>query len=231
MVSVLMFLIGVDVFDQLNAGVEELPAWNNALRWPKSVDTRPPYMIHNAASQNGSSSIVRTPKGFTSNAIVEDYENIFIMGGADRYMPRQIQSWQPNSTLVLGFNPFSINNDSGMVHGAFDGASFQSITRPSMISQQSTFIRVPTLTHETYNFGTGNPSKILFQVPRFDNSGVETGALFFQNPDKTYIDLKNSSELRITDLDVQFVRKNEKFAKDLTGSTEVVFHVRKKAKM
>jgi len=224
--------VGVDVFDQLEAEVEELPPWNNALRWPKTVDTRPPYMIHDADSLNASSSFVRTPKGFTSNAIIEDYENIFIMGGADRYMPRQIQSWQPNSTLTLGFSPFSINQDSGMTHGGgFNGASFQSVTRPSMISQQSTFIRVPTLPHETYNFGTGNPSKILFQVPRFDNSGVETGALFFQNPDKTYIDLKNTSELRITDLDVQFVRKNEKFARDLTGSTEVVFHIRKKAKM
>ena len=224
--------VGVDVYDQLDAGVEEIPPWNNALRWPKSVDTRPAYMIHNADSLNASSSFVRTPKGFTSNKIVEDYENIFIMGKAERYMPRQIQGWQPNSTLTLGFNPFGINNDSGMVHsGGFDGASFQSATRPSMVSQQSTFIRVPTLSHETYNFGTGNPSKILFQVPRFDNSGVETGALFFQNPDKTYIDLKNSSELRITDLDVHFVRKNEKFARDLTGSSEVVFHIRKRPKM
>jgi|9_EtaG_2_1085328.scaffolds.fasta_scaffold06000_5 hypothetical protein len=222
---------GVDVYDQLDAGVEELPPWNNALRWPKDVDTRPAYMIHNANSKNAFSSIVRTPKGFTSNAIVEDYENIFIMGKSERYMPRRIQGWQPNSTLTLGFNPFAINSSSNMLHGAFDGASFQSATRPSMVSQQSTFVRVPTLTHETYNFGTGNPSKILFQVPRFDNSGVETGALFFQNPDKTYIDLKNTSELRITDLDVHFVRKNEKFAKDLTGSSEVVFHVRKRPKM
>jgi len=224
--------VGVDVYDQLDAGVEELPPWNNALRWPKSLDTRPAYMIHDANSKNASSSVVRDYKGFTSNKIVEDYENIFIMGKAERYMPREIQGWQPNSTLILGFNPFAINNDSNMIHsGGFDGASFSSVVRPSLSSQQSTFIRVPTLTHETHNFGTGNPSKILFQVPRFDNSGVETGALFFQNPDKTYIDLKNTSELRITDLDVHFVRKNEKFARDLTGSSEVVFHIRRKPKM
>ena len=131
--------------------------------------------------------------------------------------------------MVFGCSPFSINADSGMTHsGGQHGASFTSISKPSLSSQQSTFIRVPTLTHETYNFSTGNPSKILFQIPRFDNSGAETGALYFQNNDKSFIDLKNAAPLRLTDLDVHLVRKDERFAKDLTGSTEVVFVVRPK---
>jgi len=221
---------GLDQHDQLDAGVTPEPAWKNALTWPYELGSRPAYQVHDADSNSASSSFVRDYKGFTSNAIVEDYENIFIMGPSERYMDRRIQTWQPNSMEVLGFSPFAINPDSNMIHGAFDGASFSSATRPSMLSAQSTFIRVPTLTHETYNFGTGNPSKILFQVPRFDNSGTETGALFFQNPDKTYVSLNNTHELRITDLDVHFVRKDETFAKDLTGSSEVVFHIRK-AKM
>jgi hypothetical protein len=221
---------GLDQYDQLDAGVEPEPAWRNAITWPYELGSRPAYQVHDADSNSASSSFVRDYKTFTANSIVEDYENIFIMGPSERYMDRRIQVWQPNSMEVLGFSPFAINPDSGMVHGAFDGASFSSATRPSMLSAQSTFIRVPTLTHETYNFGTGNPSKILFQVPRFDNSGTETGALFFQNPDKTYVSLNNTHELRITDLDVHFVRKDETFAKDLTGSSEVVFHIRK-AKM
>lgn len=220
---------GVDHYDGLDSGVEPTPAWRNALRWGNEVDYRAPFQIYSAEAL-ASATTIRTRKGFTSNAIIEDYENIFIMGPSERYMSRRIQEWQPNSMEVLGFSPFAINPNSNMVHGAFDGASFASATRPSMLSQQSTFIRVPTLTHETYNFGTGNPSKILFQVPRFDNSGTETGALFFQNPDKTYISLNNTDEVRITDLDVHFVRKDETFAKDLTGSSEVIFHVRK-AKM
>ena len=57
---------------------------------------------------------------------------------------------------------------------------------------------------------------------------METGALYFQNNDKTYVDLNNATELRVTDLDVHIVRKNETFVNDLTGSTEIVFHVRKK---
>lgn len=221
---------GLDQYDQLDAGVEPTPPWRNALRWGNEVDYRAPYQIYSPEALS-SAATTRDYKGFTSNAIVKDYENIFIMGPSERYMNRRIQEWQPNSMEVLGFSPFAINPDSGMVHGGqFNGASFVSATRPSMLSAQSTFIRVPTLTHETYNFGTGNPSKILFQVPRFDNSGTETGALFFQNPDKTYVALNNTDELRVTDLDVHFVRKDETFAKDLTGSSEVVFHIRK-AKM
>ena len=223
---------GLDQYDQLDTkGVEPTPPWRNAKRWGNEVDYRPAFQIYSPEALP-TATTVRTRKGFTSNAIVEDYENIFIMGPSERYMSRRIQEWQPNSMEVLGFSPFAINPDSNMSHGGgFDGASFASATRPSMLSQQSTFIRVPTLTHETYNFGTGNPSKILFQVPRFDNSGTETGALFFQNPDKTYVSLNNTHELRITDLDVHFVRKDETFAKDLTGSSEVLFHIRKAAKM
>ena len=216
---------GLDQYDELDAGVTPTPPWNNALRWPKVVDTRGAFQILDADADI-SAKTLRTRK-LTSASLITDYENIFIMGNSERYMPRLIQGWQPNTMEVLGFSPFAINASSNMV-SAF-GASFRSATRPSMLSQHSTFIRVPTLSHETYNFGTGNPSKILFQVPRFDNAGTETGALFFQNPDKTYVDLKNTTELRVTDLDVQFVRKNETFARDLTGSSEVVFHVRKKA--
>ena len=211
-----------------------LPPFNNAMDWDMDVYDRDILR----AMEDGtafSDSTIRNYKGISSGGpgatLLQDYENIFIMGKNERYMERRVQSWQPNSALALGFSPFSINNDSGMVSGTYDGASFTSVTRPSLSSQQSTFIRVPTLTHETYNFGTGNPSKILFQIPRFDNSGAETGALYFQNNDKSFIDLKNAAPIRLTDIDVHLVRKDETFAKDLTGSTEVVFIVRQKNKL
>ncbi len=213
----------------ITLGIVPTPPWNNATSWGKDIDTRPAYQILNADSKNSSALTGLKTRKVISGSLITDYENIFIMGPSERYMPRRIQGWQPNSMDALGFRSFAINVSSNMV-SAF-GASFRSATRPSMLSQHSTFVRVPTLTHETYNFGTGNPSKILYQVPRFDNAGTETGALFFQNPDKTFIDLKNTTELRITDLDVHMVRKDERFAKDLTGSTEVVFHIRKKQKL
>ena len=218
--------LGLDQYAQLDAGVVPTPPWNNALSWPNSVDFRPAYQILDAGSKNTSALTGLRTRRVISASNIDDYETIIIAGPSERYMPRRIQEWQPNAMEALGFSPFGINPLDPKVTDF--GCSFQSPTRPSMMSQHSTFVRVPTLTHETYNFGTGNPSKILYQVPRFDNAGTETGALYFQNPDKTFIDLNNTTELRVTDLDVHMVRKDERFAKDLTGSTEVVFHVRKK---
>ena len=201
-------------------------SWNNAFRWGQSIDCRDMFRPYNDETGFEYGTNFHTYRGVTSK-VIEDYENVFITGRSERYMDRSIQQWQPNSGFLLGFFPMGFSPLAGVM-ATNVGASFVSAQRPSLMSQHSSFIRVPTFTHQTFNFGTGNPSKILFQVPRFDNSGVETGALYFQNNDKTYVDLNNATELRVTDLDVHIVRKNETFVNDLTGSTEIVFHVRKK---
>jgi hypothetical protein len=211
------------------------PAWNNANWWEQELYERRIFIELAEEKSAYTAGSIRNYNGIQNNLLGVSgrrYENIYIMGQNDRYVNSRVEGWQANSALTLGFSPFSINQDSGITHsGGYHGASFVSVAPPSLSSQQSTFIRVPTLTHETYNFNTGNPSKILFQIPRFDNSGAETGALYFQNSDKTFIDLKNAAPLRITDMDVHLVRKDETFAKDLTGSTEVVFVIRQKQKL
>jgi hypothetical protein len=231
----------VDAFSYTTAGGISYsggtePPFNNALNWPTIVDTKDCYQPYVADSDVPSvafrGNTLRSYRDIQNNLIgssTQRYENIFIMGSSDRYMPQAVSNWQPNSGRILGFQHLAINPDSNMIHQAgYHGASFVSPNRPLTTSAQSTFVRVPTLTHETYNFGTGNPSKILFQLPKFDNAGNESGALFYQNNDKSFIDLNNTTDLRVTDLDVHFVRKNEKFATDLTGSSEVVFVVREK---
>tara|TARA_R110000796_G_scaffold12355_5_gene40917 strand:+ start:565 stop:2505 length:1941 start_codon:yes stop_codon:yes gene_type:complete len=210
--------------------------WSNALNWALDVDMRPlnqrflDVYGNSAELEEFGSAYVRPYKGLNASTM-DDYEPIFITGKSDRYLTTFNQMWQPNSAEVLGFTPFSIGPLENSITVSTGQASFTSTTRPLMTSQQSTYIRVPTLNHKSHNFGTGNPSKILFQVPRFDNSGTELGALYFQNNDKSFVDLNNPSDIMITDLDVQFVRKNERFATDLTGSSEVCFFVRPKAKM
>jgi len=202
------------------------PSWNNADNWAHSLDCRDLFRPFNNEVGYESGTKVHTYQPITAK-VVNDYENIFITARSERYMGREIQQWQPNNGFILGFFPVGFTPLAGSMTQNV-GASFISAQRPSLLSQHSSFIRVPTFSHQTFNFGTGNPSKILFQVPRFDNSGVEVGALYFQNNDKTYVDLNNATELRVTDLDVHIVRKNETFVEDLTGSTEIVFHVRKK---
>jgi len=213
-----------------NPNRKERPPWNNALTWGLSVDNRDmfvPYSAYDATpAVPEEGGLVHTYQPITAK-VINDYENIFIVGKSERYMGRAIQQWQPNSGFNLGFYPMGFTPLAGSMTVNV-GASFVSAQRPSLMSQHTSFIRVPTFTHQTFNFGTGNPSKILFQVPRFDNAGTETGALYYQNNDKTYVDLNNAQQLNITELDVHMVRKDETFVQDLTGSTEVVFHVRKK---
>lgn len=208
--------------------------WQGAKNWPLTLDFRDVMKsLVNYEDQFNpphTSSDTRQHLGLNGSTMAQ-YEPIIICGKSERYTQNLVQEWTANSMNVLGFAPFAVAPVEDSVTTNTGQASFTSTTRPSMTSEHSTFIRVPTLNHKTLNFGTGNPSKILFQVPRFDNSGAETGALFFQNPDKTYIDLNNPTDFTITDLDVQFVRKDEKFAKDLTGSSEVMFHIRKKPKL
>ena len=209
--------------------------WNDAWDWVTEVEFRKlnvRFLDEYGSVNSGQEGhdYVRAYKGLNAS-IMAGYEPLFIVGKSERYTSSRVQEWSPNSKNVLGFSPFAVVPLEESITESSGQASFSSTTRPNMSSEHSTFIRVPTLNHKTFNFGTGNPSKILFQVPRFDNSGAETGALFFQNQDKSFIDLNNPTDVMLTDLDVQFVRKDEKFARDLTGSSEVVFYVRPKAKM
>ena len=140
--------------------------------------------------------------------------------------------WQPNCAAQIGniassVWPYVPVFGDGTPNGSFT-ASFVTAGVPSTTSDRAAYIRVPTLTHESFNGATGNQSKILFQVPKFDNAGNSTGALQFQAQDRLYVDLKNAAEINMTDVNVQFVGSDEKFADDLTGQSSVLFHIRPK---
>jgi hypothetical protein len=91
---------------------------------------------------------------------------------------------------------------------------------------KSLFIKCPTLTHQSYNGSTGSMSKILAQIPRFDNSGNDFGSLYFQMNDRVYLKLNNPKELVLQDIQIDLCGRNEQIASDLAGSTEVVLHIR-----
>lgn len=115
----------------------------------------------------------------------------------------------------------------GTANGSYT-ASFVTAGVPVTTADRAAYIRVPTLTHQSFNGATGNQSKILFQVPKFDNAGNDSGALQFQAQDRLYLDLGNAAPLNMTDINVQFVSSDEKFSDDLTGQASVLFHIRPK---
>ena len=213
----------------------EYPKWTGMGSYPVELDTRDLYMPYRAPDATPSlgtqGTIIHSYKGLNAS-VMDSYENLLIMGQSERYMALNpgTQSWQPNSADILGFSPSAIGPKVSGIVPLF-GASFVSQFLPSTSADSSLFIRAPRLDLKTFNAGMGNPSKILYTIPRFDNTGQDSGALFFEANERLYVDCNNVQDILITDFRVDMVKKDETAATDLTGSTEVCFHFRKKASM
>ena len=55
-------------------------------------------------------------------------------------------------------------------------------THNPLASGKSLFVRLSNFTHQSFNAGNGNRSKIIFHLPRFDNTGREEGeGLYFES--------------------------------------------------
>ena len=98
---------------------------------PTIVDTKDcykPYVgVVNDPSVIVRGGTLRDYKGLSGDKLITDYENIFIMGPSDRYVPIDQSQWQFNSGRLLGFQHLAINPVAGMQHsGGYRGASFAS---------------------------------------------------------------------------------------------------------
>ena len=94
----------------------------------------------------------------------------------------------------------------------------------------SAFVRVPSLTMESYNFCKSKPSQIIYHIPRWSDNGAgdgEEGDEQFVEPGApTYIKLKNVDWINLNRFQVDIVDKNERIVEDLAGTTTVCFHIR-----
>jgi len=155
-------------------------------------------------------------------------------GGVDDYIYSSIKG---NSGRLLGFGPQTaiLQTEQGL---SFRLDATTSTTPPSanwqvysteipVLSSSTAFVRCPTLTHQSLNMAKELPSKILYHIPRFSNTGKEYGNLFHEPTEKTYLALKNTEELRINDLRVDICNTDETLCDDLTGQTTLVLHFRK----
>ncbi len=123
--------------------------------------------------------------------------------------------------------PYSSNVDSG----SEVSFTYDSQTIPKAISINSAFIRIKNLNLSTINAGLNRRSKIIYHIPRFDNSNNEVGeGLYFESPEKTYVDLNNSGPLALSELNLDIVTQDETKLQDLTGRTIIVLHFREKPK-
>jgi hypothetical protein len=165
-----------------------------------------------------------------------DYKHLFTMNRFSQGPPTNIldtittaQSF-PNMSGRLGFEDraFAISDSTA---GYVSGNDTLEITFTSPNELQKTalasYIRIPNLTHKSFNGGQSGLSKIVYQLPQFSNDGRQYGALHFEPGEKTYVKLYNTTTMILNMLQVQIVDSQEKELDSLTGDTQVVFHIRR----
>ena len=150
-----------------------------------------------------------------------------ITGGG--YSPGGDYTDYASAQNIMGFDMNSLQTIKSQYTSASGNEVYMnSNSVPHMTSNQSLFVRLPNLPIETYNTGKGSLSKILYHLPRFDNSGAEVGGLFFQPADRVYIPLENTSSFRVNNLQVEICNSDETVDQvDLVGQTVVCFDIRK----
>jgi len=157
--------------------------------------------------------------------------NKYTLGSVEDYL---LESQRfPNMSFGLGYLDRAIMSESdGHTDGYISGENTNTVTftSPHEIDKMpiSGFIRIPNLTHQSFNGAQSGISKIVYQVPQFSNDGRQYGPLYFAPGEKTYIDLKNPASTILNSLQIQIVGADEKELKTLTGTTQIVFHIRQK---
>ncbi len=162
-----------------------------------------------------------------------DYNHIFTMNtfieGNVLDTTAGLQAF-PNMGGKLGFVD-RVFLDSDSTDGYVSGDDTLTITFTSTGELQKTsissFIRIPNLTHKSFNGAQSGLSKILYQLPQFANDGRQFGPLHFEASEKTYVKLHNPAPMLLNQLQVQIVDSQEKELDSLTGDTQIVFHIRK----
>lgn len=162
------------------------------------------------------------PKGINASGGMADYDNILITAKSEEY--GEVITANANTSRTLGFEGVPVSNNA--TGGSNVLNVVESISVPKLISNVSLFIRLNNFTQNTMNAKKGTLSKIVAHLPRFDNSGNETGGLYFEPHEKTYLALNNPEEILINSFDVDIVYDNETLCTALSGKTIICFHIR-----
>ena len=196
---------------------------NNQVVFCKDLEMRDWNNFSRTTTNHGVAAIgLLAPKGVNGSGGMADYDHLLITARSAAY--GDIMTERANTQSTLGFIGDPISRPLTPANNLV--TTNQSSTTPKLISNISLFIRLNNFTQNTINARQGTTSKIIAHLPRFDNSGNETGGLYFEPHEKTYIALNNPQELLINSFDVDIVYENETYCKALSGKTVVCFHVR-----
>ncbi len=152
-----------------------------------------------------------------TNAFMENYHYVVILGNGE---PHYTDTSRANLQARIG-------HSRSVLHGSTGATQvYNSDLIPNLMDRSSLFIRLDNFTQTTFNSGTGRPSKILYQVPRFDSSNRETGmALYYEPHQRTYIKLNNTDEIALNEIHLSLCDNLERLAdRGITGKTIVCLH-------
>ncbi len=192
-------------------------------------------LIDNKPFYNISVNMNRTYAGLRGNGVHQSVDKSVVMILAEEllYTPRYVFPI-PNYDIknILGYDRAIIDESNYATLSDHDSVRTFLPTTPPVLTPnlREAFIKLDSLTIESFNGATSDISKILYGVPRFDNSGNSTGALYYENADRYYLKLNNTAPLLLNRLDVSLVSIENKLVQDLFGSTTVTLHFRKSLK-
>ena len=190
-----------------------------------NIDGRP----HNNLSETDMGS-VHTYKGIVDvdgNKYV-DKNVVMIIAEETRYTPTSLFPI-PNVDLrnLFGFGVAVVNQTAFNTSETEPIVLFTSTLIIVPESIKEIFIKLDSLTIESFNGAMSDIGKIIYSIPRFDNSGGTVGPLFFENNDRYYLKLNNPAPLQLSRLDCSLVNVNNRLAQGIYGNSVVTLHFRK----
>tara|TARA_R100001463_G_scaffold74557_1_gene128582 strand:+ start:2473 stop:4527 length:2055 start_codon:yes stop_codon:yes gene_type:complete len=192
-------------------------------RLAMAFDSRDIYRLGANPTATPSYTQLSTTDATDPAGVLNDYRFILMLGSGE---PFYRYTGSANLQSRLGFQGKGIvGNGSSSDSQTQDHSSPDA---PDLVDYSSAFIRLDNFTQKSYNAGTGRPSKILYQVPRFDTSNREFGnALYYEPQERTYIKLHNSKPLKLNELHLSICDNLERLCDaGITGKTVVCLHFR-----
>ncbi len=169
-------------------------------------------------------------RGIDTNDVAEDY--VFGMLFTDNIYGAP-WTLSGNGASLLGFKVDGPTDGEFVVAPQPDEsteemiAEFNSGATPIMEATNSIFVSLKNIRVKSYNANKTARSQILYQIPRFDNSGTDAGGgLYFEPHERLYISCNNPEPLNINAFELNMVNHDETLARDLVGRTVVCLHFR-----
>jgi len=194
----------------------------NQTNFCRELELRPWNNYSSTVSNHGlGANGLLQPYNVNASGGMTDYDSYIITARSNEYGRGNTDICNTQATLGFLGDPVS-----RPVNVTLLGNDNNSSSVPKLIANISLFIRLNNFTQNSMNARQGTLSKIIAHLPRFDNSGNETGGLYFEPHEKTYISLNNPTEILVNSFDVDIVYENETLCTALTGKTIVCLHIR-----